>query len=333
MCSRSSRRRWRPCRQGATLVLVAVGIEKPGNLGALARSADAAGADALVVADAATDPWSPNAIRASTGAVFTLPVVEATLDDVLALPLQRVAAVVGASTTHSAADLRPPDGARSSAPRTPASTSAGATPPTSQVSIPMHPRSVDSLNTVDGGRDPALRSRAPAWLTPDPSDPRRRRAGARHDRGTPAAHAAALEPHARRPAQVRALPAHRLVQVPRRAQQALQPDGRGESRRRDRDQRRQPRPGRRVRRRRRRLRRTGRDVAGRVRAEDRRDARLRRDGRPRGDRSDRRLRAPGGAPRRDRTHARPSRSTTRSSSPAPAPSGSRSWTTLRTWTP
>ena len=62
----------------STLILVAVGIEKPGNLGAMARTADAAGADALLVADAQSDPWNPNAIRASTGAVFTLPIVEAT---------------------------------------------------------------------------------------------------------------------------------------------------------------------------------------------------------------------------------------------------------------
>jgi len=91
-----------------TLILVAVGIEKPGNLGAMARSADAAGADALLVAEANTDPWNPNAIRASTGAVFTLPMVEATLDDVAALPLQKVAAVVDAHTRYSDSDLTPP---------------------------------------------------------------------------------------------------------------------------------------------------------------------------------------------------------------------------------
>ena len=51
----------------------------------MARSAEAAGADALVVAEAQADAWNPNAIRASTGAVFTLPVVEATLDDVRGL--------------------------------------------------------------------------------------------------------------------------------------------------------------------------------------------------------------------------------------------------------
>jgi TrmH family RNA methyltransferase len=91
-----------------SLYLVAVGIEKPGNLGAIARSADAAGADALVVAEAAADPWNPNAIRASTGAVFTLPVVEATLEEVAALDAELVAAVVGASTSYTDADLAGP---------------------------------------------------------------------------------------------------------------------------------------------------------------------------------------------------------------------------------
>jgi TrmH family RNA methyltransferase len=76
-----------------SLYLVSVGIEKPGNLGALARSADAAGADALVVAEAKADVWNPNTIRASTGAVFSLPVVEA---------------IVDAPTRYSDADLTPP---------------------------------------------------------------------------------------------------------------------------------------------------------------------------------------------------------------------------------
>ena len=72
-----------------TLVLVAVGIEKPGNLGAMARTADAAGADAILVAEARSDPWNPNAIRASTGAVFTLPILDATHGDIAALAVQR----------------------------------------------------------------------------------------------------------------------------------------------------------------------------------------------------------------------------------------------------
>ncbi|MCC7409068.1 MAG: hypothetical protein IT442_13450 [Phycisphaeraceae bacterium] len=57
------------------LILVAVGLTKPGNLGAIARSLDAAGGHALFVADAQVDPFNPNALHASTGAVFTLPVV------------------------------------------------------------------------------------------------------------------------------------------------------------------------------------------------------------------------------------------------------------------
>jgi len=91
-----------------TLVLVAVGVEKPGNLGAMARSAEAAGADALLVADGSFDPWNPNAIRASTGAVFTLPVVCATLETLGELPLRRVAAVVGARMRYTDVDLRAP---------------------------------------------------------------------------------------------------------------------------------------------------------------------------------------------------------------------------------
>jgi RNA methyltransferase, TrmH family len=92
----------------ASLLLVAVGIEKPGNLGAMARTADAAGADALLVADAQSDPWNPNAIRTSTGAVFTLPIVDATREDVAALSQRKVAAVLGAPTAHTAADYMSP---------------------------------------------------------------------------------------------------------------------------------------------------------------------------------------------------------------------------------
>ena len=57
------------------LVVVLEGVEKPGNLGAVLRSADAAGADAVLVCDPLTDLYNPNLIRASIGAVFTVPVV------------------------------------------------------------------------------------------------------------------------------------------------------------------------------------------------------------------------------------------------------------------
>lgn len=58
------------------LVLVVVAIEKPGNLGAMLRTCDAAGAGLLVV-DPITDLTNPNTVRASTGALFTVPIAVA----------------------------------------------------------------------------------------------------------------------------------------------------------------------------------------------------------------------------------------------------------------
>jgi TrmH family RNA methyltransferase len=66
------------------LVAVIEGIEKPGNVGAVVRSADAAGLDAVIVANGRTDLFNPNAIRASLGTIFTLPVCEATTAKTLA---------------------------------------------------------------------------------------------------------------------------------------------------------------------------------------------------------------------------------------------------------
>jgi RNA methyltransferase, TrmH family len=129
----------------ATLVLVAVGVEKPGNLGAMARAADAAGADALLVADGVVDPWNPNAIRASTGAVFSLPIVATTLDELRTLPLARVAAVVGSARHYTDTDLRSPTalivGAEDQGLDERWRASAD-----SVVSIPMLGSTVDSLN-------------------------------------------------------------------------------------------------------------------------------------------------------------------------------------------
>ena len=55
------------------LIAVLESVEKPGNLGAVLRTCDAAGADALVICDPRTDLYNPNLIRASIGAVFTVP--------------------------------------------------------------------------------------------------------------------------------------------------------------------------------------------------------------------------------------------------------------------
>ncbi len=56
------------------LIVVLEGIEKPGNIGAVLRSADAAGLSAVIVADAGTDLYNPNTIRASIGMIFKVPV-------------------------------------------------------------------------------------------------------------------------------------------------------------------------------------------------------------------------------------------------------------------
>jgi TrmH family RNA methyltransferase len=57
------------------LVVVAERLEKPGNLGALLRTMEAAGCDLLILADPLTDLWNPHAIRASQGAIFAVPAV------------------------------------------------------------------------------------------------------------------------------------------------------------------------------------------------------------------------------------------------------------------
>ena len=65
------------------LIAVLEGLEKPGNVGAILRSADAAGVDAIVVCDGRTDLFNPNIIRASLGTVFRDNVCEASTEDAL----------------------------------------------------------------------------------------------------------------------------------------------------------------------------------------------------------------------------------------------------------
>lgn len=66
------------------LIIVLEAVEKPGNLGAVLRSADACGADAVIVCDPLTDLYNPNLIRSSIGAVFTVPTVAAGSEDTIA---------------------------------------------------------------------------------------------------------------------------------------------------------------------------------------------------------------------------------------------------------
>jgi RNA methyltransferase, TrmH family len=94
------------------LVVVLEAVEKPGNLGAVLRSADGAGADAVIVADARTDPFNPNVIRASAGTVFGIALAAAPADVVIAWLRERgiriVATRVDASAVYADADLRGP---------------------------------------------------------------------------------------------------------------------------------------------------------------------------------------------------------------------------------
>lgn len=65
------------------LVIVLESVEKPGNLGAVLRSADAAGADAVIVCDPLTDLYNPNLIRSSIGGIFTVPVATASSEEAI----------------------------------------------------------------------------------------------------------------------------------------------------------------------------------------------------------------------------------------------------------
>jgi RNA methyltransferase, TrmH family len=79
------------------LVLVCEGVEKPGNLGAILRTTDAAGVAAVIAADPVTDWGNPNVVRASKGMVFSVPVASATSAEVLAWLTGRSLALVAAA--------------------------------------------------------------------------------------------------------------------------------------------------------------------------------------------------------------------------------------------
>ena len=94
------------------LLLVCDGVEKPGNLGAMLRTADAAGASAVIATDPGTDWTNPNVVRASKGAVFAVPLVTATTAEALAWLAERdipvLAATPEAPTRYTDLDLRGP---------------------------------------------------------------------------------------------------------------------------------------------------------------------------------------------------------------------------------
>lgn len=137
----------------STLDLVAVGTEKPGNLGAMVRSADLAGCRGVIAAGTPVDAMNPNAIRASTGSVFALPTISASEEDAMAYlkenNIRILAAVVDGEVEHTAANytgccaivIGPEDKGLSEPWRAAADQTGGQT-----VRIATAGRSADSLN-------------------------------------------------------------------------------------------------------------------------------------------------------------------------------------------
>lgn len=94
------------------LVIVAESVEKPGNLGAILRTADAAHVDAVLVCDPRVDVWNPNVIRASRGAVFAVPVVEVRSPEALSWlkegKMRVLAATPSADTLYTSVKMTDP---------------------------------------------------------------------------------------------------------------------------------------------------------------------------------------------------------------------------------
>ena len=94
------------------LLVVVESLEKPGNLGAIVRSADGAGADALIAVDPRTDVFNPNAIRASLGTIFSVPIAVTTSSSAIgwlrSAGIRIVVARVDSTLPYTEADLRGP---------------------------------------------------------------------------------------------------------------------------------------------------------------------------------------------------------------------------------
>ena len=83
------------------LILVLEGIEKPGNIGAMIRSADAANIDAVILADPKTDHFNPNVIRSSVGGVFTKKIVISSSEEIIAFLRQKNIKMYAATLQNS----------------------------------------------------------------------------------------------------------------------------------------------------------------------------------------------------------------------------------------
>lgn len=83
------------------LIVVLESVEKPGNLGAVLRSADAAGATAVIVCDPLTDLYNPNLVRSSTGAIFSVPCVACSSEECIAFLKEHGIAILTAQLQDS----------------------------------------------------------------------------------------------------------------------------------------------------------------------------------------------------------------------------------------
>ena len=94
------------------LLVVVVAIEKPGNLGAILRSADAAGVDGVIVCDQCTDIYNPNVVRSSIGTIFSMQVATGSSREVIYWLKEKgiltVAASPGATNEYTDIDFRTP---------------------------------------------------------------------------------------------------------------------------------------------------------------------------------------------------------------------------------
>jgi len=97
-----------PLPVSATFVMVADRVADPGNAGTIIRSAEAAGADAVVFTPGSVDPFNPKVVRATAGSLFRVPVVSAELGDLRAAGLRLLGSSSHRGAAHTSLDLRVP---------------------------------------------------------------------------------------------------------------------------------------------------------------------------------------------------------------------------------
>lgn len=97
-----------PMREAAPLVVVMAGVQDPGNVGTIVRSAEAFGATGVAAVRGTADPWSPKALRASAGSALRLPVLRGVAVPVLLAQLKMARVKIfatGAASINSASDI------------------------------------------------------------------------------------------------------------------------------------------------------------------------------------------------------------------------------------